>query len=92
MLCSNGTDKMLEYHVRFASLMAEWIDDASKSQCNVNPGPEATKLTESINEAFSSLSTDVAQMTYDLNSFVSVLEKAQVTAEKERLAEWILRW
>jgi hypothetical protein len=94
-LCSNETDKMLEYHVRFASLMAERIDDASKSQCNVNPGPEATKLTEGINEASSSLSTNVAQMTYDLNSFVSALEKAQVTVEKERkerLAERILRW
>ena len=92
-MCSNETDKMLEYHVRFASLMAERIDDASKSQCNVNPGPEATKLTEGINEASSSLSTNVAQMTYDLNSFVSALEKAQVTVEKEwSLVERILLW
>ncbi|KAI0269545.1 hypothetical protein BGY98DRAFT_1190299 [Russula aff. rugulosa BPL654] len=86
-LCSNETDKILEYHVKFASLMAQRIDDASKSQCNVNPGPEAMKLTEGINDASSSLSTNVAQMTYDLDSFVSALENAQVT-----VAERILRW
>ena len=86
-MCSEETDKILEYHVKFASLMAQRIDDASKSQCNVNPGPEATKLTEGINDASSSLSTNVAQMTYDLDSFVSALEKAQVT-----VAERILRW
>jgi hypothetical protein len=73
--------------------MAQKIDDASKSQYNVNAGPEATKLTKDINRASRTLSIIVTQMTYDLNSFVSTLEKIQVKVKKEgSLAERILRW
>ena len=93
-MCSNATNEILQRHVLFASLMAQRIDDASKSQYNLKfDGPETTKLAKDINRASHSLSTNVTQMTYDLNLFVSALEKVQVTVEKERsLAERILRW
>jgi hypothetical protein len=93
-LCSDTTNEILQRHVLFASLMAQRIDDASKSQYNLKyDGPETTKLAKDINKASRSLSTNVTQMTNDLDSFVSALEKAQVTVEKGRsLAERILRW
>jgi hypothetical protein len=34
-LCSNATNEILQYHVQFADLMAQRIDDASKSQYNL---------------------------------------------------------
>jgi hypothetical protein len=93
-LCSDTTNEILQRHVLFASLMAQRIDDASKSQYNLKyDGPEMTKLAKDINKASRSLSTNVTQMTNDLNSFVSALEKAQVTMEKEwSLVERILLW
>jgi hypothetical protein len=92
--CSNTTDEILQHHVLFASLMAQRIDDASKSPYNLKyDGPETTKLAKDINKASRSLSTNVTQMMYDLNLFVSTLEKLQVAAKTERsLAEHTLRW
>jgi hypothetical protein len=74
--------------------MAQRIDDASKSQNNLKyGGPETTKLAKDINSASRSLSTNVTQMTYGLNLFVSALENVQVAVKTERsLSELILRW
>ena len=59
--------------------MAQRIDDAFKSQYNLEyDGPETTKLAKDINRASRSLSTNVTQMTYDLNSFVCALDDIQV--------------
>jgi hypothetical protein len=95
-LCSKKTDDILQYHVQFASLMAQRIDDASKSHNNLKyDGPETMKLANDIAEASSWLSIYVTEMTHDLDSFVSALEEiqAKVKVTKERsLAERILRW
>jgi hypothetical protein len=74
--------------------MAQRIDDASKSRYILEyDGPETANLAKDINKASRSLSTNVTQMTRDLDSFVSALEKAQIAVEKERsLVERILRW
>ena len=93
-MCSNTTNEILQRHVLFASLMAQRIDDASKSQYNLKcDGPETTKLAKDINEASRSLSKSVTQMTNDLTSLVSALEKARVRVKKERsLVDRILGW
>jgi hypothetical protein len=93
-LCSNSTKEILEHHILFASLMARRIDDASKSQNDLKyGGPETTKLAKEISKASRSLSTNVTQMTNDLNLFVSALENIQIAVKTERLlAEDILRW
>ncbi|KAF8497559.1 hypothetical protein F5888DRAFT_297945 [Russula emetica] len=92
--CSNETNAILQCHVRFASLMAQRIDDASVSQYNLKyDDSETTRLAKDISEAADSLSTYVAKMKENLNSFVSVLEEIQVTVKKEpSLAEQILGW
>jgi hypothetical protein len=92
--CSNATNAILQCHVQFASLMAQRIDDASKSQYNLKyDESETTRLANDISEASRSLSIYVTKMKDNLNSLVSVLEKVQVTVKKERsLAERILRW
>ena len=65
--------------------MARQIGDASKSQYELKyPLAETTKLAEDIRNTSSSLSTNVERMTYDLESFVSALEKVQVTMQKEQ--------
>ncbi|KAF8497557.1 hypothetical protein F5888DRAFT_297640 [Russula emetica] len=82
--CSNETNEILQRHVRFASLMAQRIDDASVSQYNLKyDDSETTRLADDISEAADSLSTDVTKMMDNLNSFVSVLERVQVTVKKE---------
>jgi hypothetical protein len=65
--------------------MAQRIDDASKSQYTVDPGLEATKLAQHISKASGFLSTNVNVMTRELRSFVSILEKIRVKAEKKSL-------
>jgi hypothetical protein len=92
--CSNETNAILQCHVRFASLMAQRIDDASKSQYNLKyDDSETMRLANDISEAADSLSTYVTKMKDNLNSFVSVLEEIQVTVKKEpSLAEQILGW
>ena len=90
-LCSKETDEILQYQVRFASLMAQRIDDASRSQGNlICDSPEAKELAEDINKASGLLSTNVERMTYELCSFVSVLEKMQ--GKELSLLERILLW
>jgi hypothetical protein len=93
-LCSNATNEILQYHVRFASLMAQRIDDASKSQYNLKYDySETTRLADDISEASRSLSINVREMKDNLSSFVSVLEDVQVAVKKEpSLAEKILGW
>jgi hypothetical protein len=92
--CSNATNEILQCHVRFASLMAQRIDDASKSQYNLTyDDSETTRLAKDISEASRSLSINVSKMMCNLGSFVSVLEEAQVTVKKEpSLVERILGW
>jgi hypothetical protein len=74
--------------------MAQRIDDASKSRDNlICDSPEARKLAKDISNASGLLSTNVDRMTFELDSFVSVLKKMQVTVARERsLVERILRW
>jgi hypothetical protein len=67
--------------------MALGIYEASKSQCNMSAGPEGTRLAKDINKASRFLSTNVENMTYELDSLVSTLERAQVTVEKESTLE-----
>jgi len=92
--CSNETNAILQYHVRFASLMAQRIDDASKSENNLKcDDSETTRLANVISEASLSLSINVAKMKDSLVSFVSILEELQVTVKREpSLAEQILGW
>jgi hypothetical protein len=93
-LCSNATNEILRRHVRFASLMAQRIDDASKSQYNLKyDDSETTRLANDISEASRSLSINVSEMMHNLDSFVSALEEVQVAVKKEPLlAEQILGW
>jgi hypothetical protein len=94
--CSNtaATNKILQCHVRFASLMAQRIDDASESQYNSRyDDSETTRIANDISEASRSLSINVTDMMNNLDSFVSVLEEVQVTVKKEpSLVERILGW
>ena len=92
--CSNATNAILQCHVRFASLMAQRIDDASKSQYNLKyDDSETTRLADDIRGASRSLSAHVTKMKGILNKFVTILEKAQVTVKKEpSLVERILGW
>ena len=84
-LYSDTTNEIFQYHVRFASLMAQRFDDASKSQCELKDDDlETTRLPKDIRETSSLLSTYVERMKYELQTFVSVLEKAQVTVQKEQ--------
>ena len=92
--CSNMTNKILQYHVRFASLMAQRIDDASESQCDVRyDDSETTSLANDIGEVSRLLSINITDMMRNLDSFVTVLEEAQVAVKKEpSWAERILGW
>jgi len=91
--CSNTTNEILQCHVRFASLMAQRIDDASKSQSNLKyDDRETTRLAKSINKKSRSLSVYVTNMMDNLATFVSHLEKAQVAVKKQSWAEWIMGW
>ena len=92
--CSNTTNKIVQRHVRFASLMAQRIDDASESQYNLRyDDSETTSLADDISEVSRLLSTNITDMMCNLDLFVSVLEEAQVAVKKEpSLGERILRW
>jgi hypothetical protein len=100
-LCSNATNEILRSHARFAVLMAERIDDASRPQSTLNyDNSETTTLASNITASAESLSVYVSMMKDDLDSFVSDLEEVQVmlkkelsvqvTAKKESWLEWIL--
>ena len=80
-------DAILKYHVRFAFLMAQRIEDASNSQDNlICDSPEARELAEDINNASSLLSINVHIMTSELESFVSILKEMKVTLVKRTAA------
>ncbi|KAI0261191.1 hypothetical protein BGY98DRAFT_1104501 [Russula aff. rugulosa BPL654] len=92
-LCSDTTNEILQRHVLFASLMAQRIDDASKSQYNLKyDGPETTKLAKDINKASRSLSTNVTQMTMTLTHSFRSREGTGHGGKGRSLAERILRW
>ena len=91
-LCSNATNEILQYHVQFASLMAQPIDDASESQYDlIDDDLETTRLAKDIRKASSSLSTNVERMTYELESFVCSREgtghdaKGTIAGKADRL-------
>jgi hypothetical protein len=92
--CSNATNAILKCHVQFASLMAQRIDDASKSRYKLKyDSSETTRLANDISKASRSLSIHVTKMKDSLDKFVSVLENVQVTVKKQRsLAKRILGW
>ncbi|KAI0273902.1 hypothetical protein BGY98DRAFT_109179 [Russula aff. rugulosa BPL654] len=101
--CSNTINTILQLHVRFASLMAQQIDDTFKSQWNDNDTSksqynlkydvsETTRITNDIREASRSLSVNVTDMTFNLDSFVSALEEVQVAVKEQSLAEKFLGW
>ena len=82
--CSNEANKILQHHVRFASLMAQRIDDASESQCNLRyDDSETARLANDISKAADLLSADVTKTKHTLDKFVSVLEEVKATVEKE---------
>lgn len=90
--CSREANAILQCHARFADLMAQWIDDASKSwfkrfDCDES---KTIRLAGDISQFSRSLSLHVTNMTKHLSLLVPVLEK---TGVKERtLAERILGW
>ena len=93
-LCTNTTSDILQYHARFASLMAQRIDDASKSYNNLKyDDSETTRLANDISKASRLLSINVTNMKDNLISLVATLEDVQVAVKKDRLlAERIRRW
>ena len=90
--CSRATDAILLCHAQFAYLMAQRIDDASRSWLKgLKYGPETTKLANDINKASRALSQHVTHMQGNLNAFVSALEKMEVR-KKRSTAKRILGW
>lgn len=68
-------------------------DDASKSQYKlIYDVSETTRVANDIRETSRSLSKNVTNMTYDLDSFVSALEEVQVAVKERPLAEKLLGW
>ena len=95
-MCLDTTNDILQYHVRFASLMAQRFDDASRSQYDLkDDGIETTRLAKEIRNASNSLSTNVERTKYELKSFVSILQKEKIhvaVKNEQSLAGRILRW
>jgi hypothetical protein len=94
--CSGATNAILRCHAQFAKLMAQRIDDASKSRfkgLNYDVS-ETSRLANDINQVSRELSLYVTNMIRNLTLLVSVLEKIEVTVlKKERtLARRILGW
>jgi len=90
--CSRATDAILLCHAQFAYLMAQRIDDASRSWLKgLKYGQDTTRLANDINKASRALSEHVTHMQGNLRSFVSVLEKMEVR-KKKSAARRILGW
>jgi hypothetical protein len=89
--CSKATNTILKCHTQFANLMAQRMDDMSKSRTKVLnfDDSETTRLTNDISEASRVLSRLVSNMKDNLHSFVSALEKIELTARKKK-RKWIL--
>jgi hypothetical protein len=91
--CSNAINKILQLNVRFASLMAQRIDNASKSPYNLKyDDSETTRITNDIREVSHSLSINVTDMAYDLESLMSALEDVQVAVKERSLAGKLREW
>jgi hypothetical protein len=72
---------------------SQWNDDASKAQHNFKYDvSETTRIANDIRGASRSLSMNVTNMTYSLDSFVSALEEVQVAVKERSLAEKFLGW
>jgi hypothetical protein len=73
--------------------MAQRIDNASKSQCNLKyDDSETTRIANDIREASRSLLKNVTDMAYDLNLFMSALEEVQVPVKERSLADKLRDW
>ena len=95
--CSKSTNAILQCHVQFANLMARRMEDASKSRLRALNRDElgTTTLADDINKASQELLLYVTRMKDNLSSFVSDLEKIEITVGKEQtftVAEWIWGW
>jgi hypothetical protein len=73
---------------------SQWNDnDTSKSRYNLKYDvSETTRIANDIREASRSLSVNVTDMTFNLDSFVSALEEVQVAVKEQSLAEKFLGW
>jgi hypothetical protein len=71
----------------------QWNTDASKSQYNfIYDVSETTRIANDIRDASRSHSTNVTNMTYNLDSLVSALEELQVAVKERSLAEKFMGW
>jgi hypothetical protein len=93
-LYSKATDAILQYHAQFASIMAQRINEASRSQHNMQfDDSETTELAKNSSEASRSLSMAVTGVKDGVDLFVSALQNVQVAMKDDRLlADRILRW
>ncbi|KAH9077658.1 hypothetical protein EDB83DRAFT_2514368 [Lactarius deliciosus] len=90
--CSRATDAILLCHAQFAYLMAQRIDDASRSwRKGLKYGQDTTRLANDINQASRLLSQHVEHMQGNLELFVSALEKMEVEKTSSK-ARRILGW
>jgi hypothetical protein len=91
--CSNAMNRILQLHVRFASLMAQRIDNVSKSQYDLKyDDSETTRIAINISKISRSLSVNVSTMKDTLKSFASALEEVQVAVKEQSLTEKFLGW
>ena len=95
--CSKSTNAILQCHVQFANLMAQRMDEASKSQLRALNRDElgTTTLADDINKTSQELLLYVTRMKDNLSTFVSNLEKIEITVGKGQtftVAEWIWGW
>jgi hypothetical protein len=85
---SNEANEILKCHVRFVSLMAQWIDGISEANKYVleYDDLEMARLARDISSKADLLLTKVTNMKYNLKSFVDALEKAQFSRIERLLA------
>ncbi|KAH9017200.1 hypothetical protein EDB84DRAFT_1581806 [Lactarius hengduanensis] len=87
--CSRATDAILLCHAQFAYLMAQRIDDASRSW--LKGRKYGQDFSNDINKASRVLFQHVAHMQGNLKLFISALEKMEVQ-KKSSTARQILGW
>ena len=92
--CSRATNAILQCHAQFSSLMAQRMDDMSKSRfMRLNYDSETTRLADNIRRTSQELSLYVEHMNDNLKLFVSTIQATiQATRKEQTLLEWILGW
>ena len=95
-MCATETNDILQNHVRFANLMAQQINDASKPQNDSRYDrtmAEMARIAEETRAASSNLSANISRMNDELGTFVETLEGINIkTKKKESMPRKILRW